>query len=125
MLKKHAIYLLNNSIDLNKLTYLRISTAPNWFDTLEGMKKTDNGYEFYTPDLNTEANIVNLLSIYERLRMIYGLKSQNVLPQKAVSSVVLRVAKILGYTVKNKRKFKRVDADTITTVGFYYLNKPN
>ena len=74
MLKKHAIYLLTNSIDLDKLNYLRSSTAPAWFETLEGIKKTEKGYEFYTPDLNTSANRENLFSIYERLRMIYGLK---------------------------------------------------
>tara|TARA_R100000951_G_scaffold15271_1_gene12024 strand:- start:4111 stop:4485 length:375 start_codon:yes stop_codon:yes gene_type:complete len=121
MLKKHAIYLLTNSIDLDKLNYLRSSTAPAWFETLEGIKKTEKGYEFYTPDLNTSANRENLFSIYERLRMIYGLKSLNVLPHKAVSSVVIRLAKILGYRAYNKRKFKRIDADTTTTVSFYYL----
>ena len=124
MLKKHAIYLLDNNIDLYKLNYLRGSTALKWFDTLDGLTKTDNGYEFYPPAINTENNKKKLHEVYERFRLIYGLKAKKVLPTKAVSCVVVRISKLLGYNVHNKRKFKRVDANTTTTVGFYTLSKP-
>jgi len=118
MRKKQIQFYYSNNISPTNIKVVRILTLNNLLEKLENVNIEDDTIEFYCNDVNTEYNENIIKEQYNYLRDIYDLKPFKQLPQKKVSSLLIRILKHQGYNITNFRKYYR-DGNKVSTQGFY------
>lgn len=118
MRRKQLEWLYINNINPQEVMNMRIKEFSKLINQLENIHFKNNEISFYCLDINTEKNINIVEENYDYLRNLFDLKPIKQLPKKKVSSLLVRLLKILKYDVINTRKYYK-NSGRISTQGYY------
>jgi hypothetical protein len=114
-------YLINNSEIADIIENKKKSYFYDILSNIDGININEGEISFYTREINREINEKYILSIYNDLRVLYGLKPVKQLGKKIVSTILVKIAKELEYEIENSRKYYAVSDTKRTTQGHYRL----
>ena len=115
-------FLIKENIKLEDLEDYQLKYFLHFLENIKEVRIDDNSISFETRYINNDENIEYIIKHYERLRQVFGIKPYARLPDKKVSSLIVKISKLFtDVIIKNTRVYCLIN-DKPNTSGFYSID---